>query len=263
MTGLRIISCLMPIWAIKVTIIVDVAVIVGVQALTNKIQTEMKNMRNQMIPLTVANTLDQSVKERIEAQSQQTVKQAVESAKMAPQGQFDVFDALGKVVSQQKVDNFRDQTIYVGVQKVAGGAGGVPLNRLDELRVDFPSITTVNQHTDSTHTDMVVLQFPSAGRTSSGFWRLVIHCPDASNGLPHTFLLNFDEKIGSSGVTIFSGASIPRVGYATSSKTIPGSNKIAHWICHGQIFNVLNHLGKDPITRMGAYINHIQNLLNS
>ena len=101
----------------------------------------MKKMRNQMIPLTVANTLDQSVKERIEAQSQQTVKQAVESAKMAPQGQFDVFDALGKVVSQQKVDNFRDQTIYVGVQKVAGGAlrfdeddwdGGIDLDDIDQ-----------------------------------------------------------------------------------------------------------------------------------
>jgi hypothetical protein len=257
----------MPIWAIKVTIIVDVAVIVGVQALTNKIQTEMKNMRNQMIPLTVANTLDQSVKERIEAQSQQTVKQAVESAKMAPQGQFDVFDALGKVVSQQKVDNFRDQTIYVGVQKVAGGAGGVPLTRLDELRVDFPSIKTVNQHTDSTHTDMVVLQFPSAGRTSSGFWRLVIHCPDAASGTPHSFILNKNEMCGRTGAPIISGNAILGVhqndGVGTKHTTIPGTNKIAHWICQGPILPVLNHLGKDPITRMGAYINHIQNLLNS
>ena len=37
MTSLRIISCLMPIWAIKVTIIEDVAVIVDAQALTNEI----------------------------------------------------------------------------------------------------------------------------------------------------------------------------------------------------------------------------------
>jgi proteasome lid subunit RPN8/RPN11 len=81
----------------------------------------MKNM-NQMIPLTVANTLDQSVKQRIEARGQQTVKQAVQEAKMAPQGQFDVFDGLGKVVSNQPVDQFRDKTIYIGVQKVAGGA---------------------------------------------------------------------------------------------------------------------------------------------
>ena len=219
-------------------------------------------MRNQMIPLTVANTLDQSVKERIEAQSQQTVKQAVESAKMAPQGQFDVFDALGKVVSQQKVDNFRDQTIYVGVPSVAGGAGGVPLNRLDELRVDFPSITTVNQHTDSTHTDMVVLQFPSAGRTSSGFWRLVIHCPQASTGLPHTFILNPNEVVKSPGVAIYTG-NLPNTTYSPSTNTIPGTNKPAHWVCHGQILGVLNHLGNDPIKRIGAYINHIQNLLNS
>ena len=79
-------------------------------------------MKNKMIPLTVANTLDQSVKQRIEASGQQTVKQAVQEAKMAPQGQFDIFDGLGKVVSNQKVDQFRDKTVYIGVQKVAGGA---------------------------------------------------------------------------------------------------------------------------------------------
>ncbi len=218
---------------------------------------------NQMIPLTVANTLDQSVKQRIEARGQQTVKQAVQEAKMAPQGQFDVFDGLGKVVSNQPVDQFRDKTIYIGVQKVAGGAGGIPLERLNELRVEFPSIQSVRQHANSTHTDMVVLQFPSDGKTSSGVWRLAIHCSSISSGLPHSYLLNHQEVTNRPSVSIFAG-NAPRVGYATgSSKKLPGTNKIAHWICHGQILTVLNHLGNDPITRMGAYINHIQNLLNA
>ena len=215
-----------------------------------------------MIPLTIANTLDQSVKQRIESKPNQTAKQAVQKAKMAPQGQFDVFDALGKVVSQQKVDEFRDQTIYVGVQRVAGGAGGIPLSRIDELRFEFPSIKTVNQHTDSANTDMIALQFPSGGRTSSGFWRMVIHCPQASNGLPHTYILNSKEIIKNPGVAIYRG-NLPNTTYAPSTKTIPGTNKPAHWVCHGQILGVLNHLGNDPIKRIGAYINHIQNLLNS
>jgi len=82
----------------------------------------MNKMKTKMTPLTVANTLDQSVKQRIEAPAQQTVKQAIQDAKLAPQGQFDVFDAFGKVVSHQNVGQFRDKTIYVGVQRVAGGA---------------------------------------------------------------------------------------------------------------------------------------------
>ena len=223
----------------------------------------MMNMNNQMIPLTVANSLDQSVKQRIEVRGQQTAKQAIQEAKMAPQGQFDVFDGLGKVISNQSVDQFRDKTIYIGVQKVAGGAGGIPLNRLDELRIEFPSIQSVRQHADNSHTDMIIIQFPSDGRTSSGYWRLAIHCTSASNALPHTFVLNKEEITGRVGVSIFSGNSIPNVGYGTKHKTIPGTNKPAHWVCHGQILNVLNHLGNDPITRMGAYINHIQNLLNA
>lgn len=93
-----------------------------------------------MIPLTVANSLDQSLKQRIEVQSQSTVKQAISDAKLAPKGQFDVFDDLGKVVSNLTVDQFRDKTIYIGVQKVAGGAiqfdddwgEGIDLDEIDQ-----------------------------------------------------------------------------------------------------------------------------------
>jgi hypothetical protein len=204
-------------------------------------------MNNQMIPLTVANTLDQSVKQRIEARGQQTVKQAVQEAKMAPQGQFDVFDGLGKVVSNQPVDQFRDKTIYIGVQKVAGGGAGIPLDRLKELRVEFPSIRPVRQYTDGTKTDMVVLQFPSGVRTSSGFWRVAI----LSNGKGYTpFILNKTEVI--------QGTS----PFVRGETVIPGTNNTGLGICQGGIMAVLNHLSKDPVARMGAYINHVQNLLN-
>jgi hypothetical protein len=52
----------------------------------------MKNMENKMIPLTVANTLDQTTKQRIEAKPNQTLKQAVQAQNLAPQGAFDVYD---------------------------------------------------------------------------------------------------------------------------------------------------------------------------
>jgi len=91
-------------------------------------------MQNKMIPLTVANTLDQTTKQRIEAKPNQTLKQAVQAQNLAPQGAFDVYDQLGKVISGNNVANHRDATVYVGVAKVAGGAlrGGFDLDDDDD-----------------------------------------------------------------------------------------------------------------------------------
>ena len=91
-------------------------------------------MQNNMIPLTVANTLDQTTKQRIEAKPNQTLKQAVQAQQLAPEGAFDVYDQLGKVISNTSVANHRDATVYVGVAKVAGGAlrGGFDLDDDDD-----------------------------------------------------------------------------------------------------------------------------------
>ena len=51
-------------------------------------------MQNNMIPLTVANTLDQTTKQRIEAKPNQTLKQAVQEQNLAPKGSFDVYDPV-------------------------------------------------------------------------------------------------------------------------------------------------------------------------
>ena len=80
-------------------------------------------MKNQMTPLTIANTLDQSNKQRVEIDSQQTIKQGVRAQNLAPKGNFDVYDQFGKVISNQNANQFRDATVYVGVGKIAGGAG--------------------------------------------------------------------------------------------------------------------------------------------
>ena len=89
----------------------------------NKNNPEMKNMKNTMTPLTIANTLDQSNKQRVEIDSQQTIKQGVRAQNLAPKGNFDVYDQFGKVISNQNANQFRDATVYVGVGKIAGGAG--------------------------------------------------------------------------------------------------------------------------------------------
>ena len=60
-------------------------------------------MMNTMIPLTVANTLDQTNKQRIEAQPDQTLKSVIKLQQPSPAGQFDVYDQSGKVISNEKV----------------------------------------------------------------------------------------------------------------------------------------------------------------
>ena len=221
------------------------------------------NMQNEMIPLTVANTLDQSLKQRVEVPQNISLKQAIQEMKLAPKGQFDIYDAMGSVISNNNVAQHRDSTVYVGVAKVAGGAGGIPRERLKELKVEYPSIRPIRIHTNATHTAMVSLQFPSKGQTSNGYWQIAIHCPNASAGLPHAYLINSEQITGRPRVSIFSG-NVPGAGYGLgASNTLPGTNKQSHWICHGNILPHLDNLGRDPIRRIGAYINHIQNLLNA
>ena len=51
---------------------------------------------NNMIPLTIANTLDQSTKKRIEVAANQTVKEAVRQNNPTPLDTFDVYDGTAR-----------------------------------------------------------------------------------------------------------------------------------------------------------------------
>ena len=216
---------------------------------------------NNMIPLTIANTLDQSTKKRVEVAPNQTVKEAVRQNNPTSLNSFDVYDGDGKVISDEQAAGHRDATLYVGVEKVIGG--GVPRQRLGELQIEYPSIQPVKQWTDRKQAKMFLVRFPSNGRTQSGFWEIVIHCPNAGSALMHAYVLNFGEITGRVGVSLF--ANPPSVAYARGAGNgfIPGSSTTrGRWVCHGNIMPHLQRLGSDPVVRVGAYINHIQNLLN-
>ena len=220
----------------------------------------MKKMNN-MIPLTIANTLDQSTKTRVEVAAHCTVKEAVRQHNPTALAKFDVYDGEGSVISDQQAADHRGATLYVGVEKVVGG--GVPRRRLGELQIEYPSIQPVRQWTDRKQAKMFLVRFPSNGRTQSGFWEVVVHCPNAGSALMHAYVLNFGEITGHVGVSLF--ANPPSVAYASGAGKgfIPGSSTTrGRWVCHGNIMPHLQRLGSDPVVRVGAYINHIQNLLN-
>ena len=79
-------------------------------------------MQSKMIPLTIANTLNQAAKQRVDVKQDQTVRQAVVASGLGLNGQFDVFNEHGEVISNNHVSDFQDRTVYVGAQRVAGGA---------------------------------------------------------------------------------------------------------------------------------------------
>ena len=221
-----------------------------------------ERMQNKMIPLTVANTLDQSNKQRVEMNGSQTIKEQIRSNKLTQQGEFDVFDKLGIVISDRTVETLRDETVYVGPPKIIGGAG-IPRERLKELKIEYPSIRNVKQHTTRNAVEMISVRFPSAGKTKSGFWSIVIHCPNAASGLMHAYVLDTNVITGRVSVSLYDNP--PSAGYCRGAQsTIPGSKRKAKWVCHGDYLSMISSVaGRDPVKRVGAYINHIQNLLNA
>ena len=153
----------------------------------------MKNMKNTMTPLTIANTLDQSNKQRVEIDSQQTIKQGVRAQNLAPKGNFDVYDQFGKVISNQNANQFRDATVYVGVGKIAGGAG-LKMNDFKHLQgVDFPSMMFVNQHSSSKHVGAFVVNLPgvvSHRDRSPRSYSVMVDVRDFPSSTPQCFVLS-------------------------------------------------------------------------
>ena len=81
--------------------------------------------QQKLRPGNASNALDQSEKRTIEISPNQTVRQAVVNAGMAPSNQFDVFSSVGEVVTQKPVSNVEGETVYVGFARIAGGNKGV------------------------------------------------------------------------------------------------------------------------------------------
>ena len=80
------------------------------------------NDEGRMVRLTLSNAVDQTQKILVEVPAGTSVAQAARDAGIAPQGSFDVFTPGGEAVTQASVDQHRDAVLYVGPQKVAGGA---------------------------------------------------------------------------------------------------------------------------------------------
>ena len=213
------------------------------------------------ISLMLVSTHNQNTKQRVVVAPHWTIKQAVQHHGIPVPELFEVYDDHGRVVSNDETQDHANACLYIGARRICGG--GIPRERLSELQIEYPSIQPVKQWMDRKQAKMFIVRFPSNGRTISGYWSVVVHCPNASSALMHAYVLNFEEITGKLGVSLF--AIPPSATYAKGAGKgfIPGSTtKRGHWVCHGNIEPHLHRLGSDPIVRVGAYLNHIQNLLN-
>ena len=136
---------------------------------------------------------------------------------------------------------------------------GFPLNRISQLRVDYPSLKVVREHVSNGYARMLVVSLPDVhGRTTGGEWKILIDANDLDQ-VPISYVLNV-ENVRKFGNIIRGGTKSHT--YDHSFATIPGTNKEAWWICHGNFSSVYSVLDTDPVVRIGGYLNHIISLLN-
>jgi proteasome lid subunit RPN8/RPN11 len=190
----------------------------------------MNKMNNEMIPLTIANTLDQSMKTRVEVPDT-TVKQAVKHANLAPKGNYDVYDSAGVIISNKNTANYRDSTIYVGVPKVAGGApiefdddwdeDGIDLDNFPEKPAANVTLVTLGgeRHQIAPRQNETLIQLAErAGLKPRDGTPVVIRDGDqnavsnirATDNVGRTFTISFNRIAGGSLVSKFMGSSSPK-----------------------------------------------------
>ncbi len=218
-------------------------------------------MTEKRITIRMAYTLFHDDEMCFEAMPNQTLIEVFKShIKIRDGTTFEIFDHLGNVISKNIANDYVNQLVYFSPIKIY--ACGIPRDRLKELKIEYPSLRPVKQHLSRREAQMFKVRFPSENRTRSGFWEIVIYCPNASSSLMHAYVLNFNEIIRQPSVSLFAKPPSTSYGQGSGNGTIPGSKRKARWVCHGNILPHLNQLGSDPIIRVGAYLNHIQNLLN-
>ncbi len=77
---------------------------------------------DRTVMLTLRNAVDQTRKVAVEVPAGSTVRDAAIAAEIVQGESFDVFTAEGRAVTRDPVDDHGEAVLYVGPQKVAGGA---------------------------------------------------------------------------------------------------------------------------------------------
>jgi len=150
--------------------------------------------------------------------------------------------------------------------RIIPSRAGIPLSRLKELKIYYPTIKVVRNQIAGKNAQMIFLEIPDRRHARkpplNDPFRITIHFTGSQDTVPTAYVINGNRKSsGSSGHVIYRGGSKLH-GYDYSERKIPGTNIDGYWICHGN-FDLPYRLQKDPVKRLLAFINHISSLLNA
>jgi hypothetical protein len=134
-----------------------------------------------------------------------------------------------------------------GNRNISGKLRGLPRDRLNSLKIDYPSISPIREFCSSADIRGFKVRVP---RRSGGHYNVVILCDNLLNEAPSAYVL---DDIGGH-------------YHLWKKMTIPGTGKSALWVCdasyYGNLRNLYNKQDTDPVTRLGFYLAHVIQVLN-
>ena len=134
---------------------------------------------------------------------------------------------------------------------------GMPLSRVNELKIFYPTVKVVRSHTQGGYARMIYLEIPDVARREP--FRISIHYTGTPDIVPTAYVINGKEK---GHVRFIHGAGRKLHDYDRSLPKIPGTNIDGYWICHGYSDIIYRNLSNDPVKRLMAFINQLTYLLN-
>ncbi len=124
------------------------------------------------------------------------------------------------------------------------------IKSLQRLKLDFPTLLPVHDMIQSGSVQMFTLNvMDSRRRTEDGFYRIVVHCPNASSQMPMAYVIN--------------KMTVARHPHAYSKGKVPGTNSSSIMVCLGPYQGTYLANPGDVSSKLSGFINHIISVLNS
>jgi len=127
---------------------------------------------------------------------------------------------------------------------------GLTVDSIAALRIDFPTLLPVREMVHNGQVKMLALNImDSKNRTKDGFYRILIHCPNPTNQVPNSYVIN--------------KMTITRHPHAYDRTNSPGTNSQSYLVCQGNYGATYQSNPGNVTSKVSGYINHIISVLNA
>lgn len=134
---------------------------------------------------------------------------------------------------------------------------GINRDSLQILRVDWPSLRTVGGLAPEPNVGAIVVRIEN--KRSTDPHRVFVDIREGLRRMPVAYLLNPGNRRG----RYILGGGHSYATYDRSQRNIPGTSKLANWICQGDFEHIYLAQEASVSARFGSFLNHIASVLNS